>query len=105
MSLFDRMELKTVNEGINTVRTTPGAFLVDIRPKDAFKTDHVQGAVNIPSTRLDLAENRIKDKSALIYIVGDYYHKPRVGIKGLKKMGFTNVHSCGYMEEHNVRPM
>lgn len=104
MSLFDRMEKKTINEGINIVRTTPGAVLVDIRSKEDFTKRHIAGAINIPYNRLDLAEHRLRKKDGLVYIYGSYYHKPKKVVKELRKLGFSNVHSCGFFEEHNVNP-
>ena len=104
MSLFDRQEMKTINEGINIVRTTKNAVLVDVRSKDDYDKHHVAGAISIPYNRLDLAEHRIRNKETLVYVYGSYYHKPKAIVKKLRKMGFTNIHSCGYYEEHNVNP-
>ena len=96
MLFGDRLELKTVNEGINAVRTTAGAALIDIRPKSEYAKGHVKDAINIPYNRIDLA---------LYYVCGDYKHRPKKYLKEFKKYGFTNIHSCGFMEDHKVKPL
>lgn len=98
-------DVKTVNEGINIVRTTKGAYLLDIRSKEAYQEKHVGGAVNIPADRLDLIGHRIPDKSAVIYIYGSYQIKPKKTKHALQKLGYINVHVCGYIEEHKVSPL
>lgn len=105
MLFGDRLELKTVNEGINAVRTTAGAALIDIRPKSEYAKGHVKDAINIPYNRIDLAVNRLRDKDALYYVCGDYNHRPKKYLKEFKKYGFTNIHSCGFMEDHKVKPL
>ncbi len=104
MRLFDKKELKDINQGINVVRTTPGAVLVDVRSKEEYQRGHISGAVNIPQNRMDLAANRLRDKNALIYVYGSYEHKPGKSVKEFKKLGYTDVHSCGSWEEHHVAP-
>lgn len=99
MGLFEKQ--LTVNEGINRAHTEKGAYLIDIRPKFDFKAGHVKGAINIPYDRLDLAENRIRDKEAHLYIIGSYSYKPQKAKRTLKKMGFKNITHSGYMEEHH----
>lgn len=99
MGLFSK-EI-TVNEGINRSRTEKGAYLIDIRPKEEFKAGHIKGAVNIPLEKLELLENRVRDKAAPLYIVGSYSRRPQKTRKLLKKMGFTNYTMSGVMEEHH----
>lgn len=99
MGLFEK-EL-TVNEGINRSRTEQGAYMIDIRPKEDFKAGHVKGAINIPLDRMELIENRIRDKQAHLYLVGSYSNRPKKAKKVLKKMGYTNITLSGYMEEHH----
>lgn len=98
MGFFEKV--LTVNEGINRSRTEDNAYLIDIRSKEDFKAGHVKGAINIPLNRIELIENRIRDKEAHLYIVGSYENRINKAKKPLKKMGYSNVTMSGYMEEH-----
>lgn len=99
MGFFEK--LLTVNEAINRSRTEAGAYLIDIRSKEDFRAGHVKGAVNIPLDRIELIENRVRDKNAPLYIVGSYSYKISKAKRPLKKMGYTNIIMSGYMEEHH----
>ena len=90
----------TVNDGINFARTSKGAELVDIRPKDIYKKGHVAGSVNIPMDNPEVIKLRIRDVETPLYIYGDFNHNPRKAAKLFKKMGYKNITLCGYIEEH-----
>ncbi len=90
----------TVNDGINFARTTKGAELVDIRTKDDFKNGHVAGAINVPLDNTDVIKLRIRNLETPLYIYGDFDHNPKKAAKIFRKMGYTNITPCGYIEEH-----
>lgn len=102
--MFGREKELTVNEGINMSRTVAGARLVDCRNKEEFKKYHVPGAVSVPANNLDTVKLRIPSMDTPMYIYGSYEERPKPVVRKLKKMGYTDVHSCGCIEEHSVRP-
>ena len=101
--MFFYKEKPLVSFTINTVRTTPGAMLIDCRPKEEFSRGHVSGAVNIPLDKI--TENRIlkriPDQEKELYIIGSYTSRPGRAVEKLKELGYKNVHEGGFMNEHH----
>lgn len=100
MGFFDFMKMMTVNEGINRSRTEKNAFLVDVRAKEKYKKGHVAGSINVPVGRMSQLENRVRDKSAALYVIGDADASPRAAVRAMKKMGYKNAVPSGVMEDH-----
>lgn len=93
----------TVNTTINKVRTSPNAYLIDCRTKEAYDRGHISGAVSCPIEKIieDRVLHRFPDKEASIYIVGSYDQKPQKAVKKFRKMGYRKTEAGGYMEEHH----
>ncbi len=90
----------TVNDGINFARNNKDAKLVDVRPKDIYKKGHVAGSINIPIDNPDVIKLRVRDQQTPLYLYGDFNHTPRKAAKLFKKLGYSNITLCGYIEEH-----
>ncbi len=69
-----------------------GAFIVDLRGKDAYDHSHVKGAINIPLGELRKRYNEIpKDKPVYLHCKtswSSYY-----GLKALQGMGYDNLYN------------
>lgn len=77
------------------------AVVVDARPPRKFNKGYVPGAVNIPTTRFDMSQDRLpgnKDTELIFYCGG--YHCPlsTKGAEKAKALGYTNakVFQAGY---------
>lgn len=99
--MFERFKTLTVNDGINLVRTTKDAVLLDVRPREEYKRGHVAGSINIPMDKLEQVKNRVRSLDTAIYVVGTAEHKPGAAARKIKKMGYTNVRASGFMEDHH----
>lgn len=69
------------------------SVIIDVREPHEFATGHVQGAINIPPTRLMAGapelKNVPKDKQLIVYChTGS---RSAVSMQLLMRMGFTNV--------------
>lgn len=100
MGFLGFKKMLTVNEGINRTRTEKNSFLIDVRTKEKYKKGHVAGSINIPIERVNMLENRVRDKSATLYVVGDADERPRKAAHAIKKLGYRNVVPSGFMEDH-----
>lgn len=68
------------------------AILLDIRPKDQFKTGHIPQARNITLNDLATESNNLpKDKP--IIVVCQHGRTATKGVASLRKLGFTQVYS------------
>lgn len=67
----------------------PNVFLVDLRPKDEFNTQHLPNAVNIPYFELDERLNNLpRDKDIVVYCRGRLCAYADVASKELKNSGY-----------------
>lgn len=66
--------------------------VIDIRESGAFKTKHIMGARNLPTSQIKLSLSALrKDKPILLYDSSKSSTLPRV-IRTLKKAGYTNLY-------------
>lgn len=100
MGLFDFAKMLTVNEGVNRSRTEENAYLIDVRSKEKYKKGHISGSINIPISRVDQLNIRVRDKDATLYVIGDAGAKPREAVRAMKKIGYKKAIASGYMEDH-----
>ena len=90
MKLFAKRE--NINTGVEECRRTEGAVLIDVREADEFASGHIQGAWNVPLSRIQIIKAP-KDTPLFLYCLRGSRSLKAARI--LKKMGYTNVRSIG----------
>ena len=75
-----------ISKGLQEVRTTPGAVLVDVREADEFAAGHIPGAVNAPLSTLGSAALPM-DRPLFLYCLRGIRSRRAAGM--LRKMGYT----------------
>lgn len=79
------LELKKNNKNI---------ILLDVRSKQEFQEEHLNGAVNIPSFEIDAKiENMLKDKKSIIIVYCKTGGRSSKALKKLQKLGYENVYN------------
>ena len=91
-SLFSRPD---INAGVDTVKATPGALLVDVRTREEYVTGHIPGSMNIPSDNLQRIQKQIRDLNTPLFLYCLSGSRSSGAARLLRKAGYANVTSIG----------
>ncbi len=76
-------------------------IIVDLRDIDSYNEGHIEGAISIPFEKLEeLSQTNLLDKEQNIYVYSGTKEDSDKGAKALTKLGYTNVHSLGSIDEY-----
>lgn len=69
------------------------ALIIDVREPDEYKSDHAEGAINIPPDKIIAGPKELEniDKDTLIIVYCRSGSRSNASIHYLKKLGFRNV--------------
>ncbi len=76
-----------------------GAFIVDVRTPDEFKSGHYKGAINIPLADVEKSIAKFGDKNRLIVVYCRSGNRSGKAKAILEKNGFTNVINGGGLKD------
>lgn len=84
---YDTLQ-KMLNNNSNIV-------LIDVRTKDEFQYNHLNGAINIPVQDFSeaLIKKKINNKNTVIIVYCEYGGRSKKAVKKLIKMGYSNVYN------------
>ena len=84
---YDTLQ-KMLNNNSNIV-------LIDVRTKDEFQYNHLNGAINIPVHDFSeaLIKKKINNKNTVIIVYCEYGGRSKKAVKKLIKMGYNNVYN------------
>lgn len=75
--------------------------IVDLRDIDSYNEGHIEGAISIPFEKIEeLSQTNLLDKEQNIYVYSGTKEDSDKGAKALIKLGYTNVHSLGSIDEY-----
>lgn len=75
--------------------------IVDLRDMDSYNEGHIEGAISIPFEKIEeLSQTNLLDKEQNIYVYSGTKEDSDKGAKALTKLGYTNVHSLGSIDEY-----
>ncbi|MDK8276964.1 MAG: rhodanese-like domain-containing protein [Peptoniphilus duerdenii] len=76
-------------------------IIVDLRDIDSYNEGHIEGAISIPFEKIEeLSQTNLLDKEQNIYVYSGTKEDSDKGAKALTKLGYTNVHSLGSIDEY-----
>lgn len=76
-------------------------IIVDLRDIDSYNVGHIEGAISIPFEKIEeLSQTNLLDKEQNIYVYSGTKEDSDKGAKALTKLGYTNVHSLGSIDEY-----
>jgi len=82
----------TINE-LKTAMSSKAVTLLDANGSDSYKEGHIPGAIDLATTKANLAKILPKDKNALIvaYCGGPQCQAYQSAAKAAEKLGYKNV--------------
>ena len=88
-----------INNVVKECRNTPGAFLLDVREVDEYKSGHIPGAFNVPLSVLSEVRITIPRRNS-VYVYCLRGARSRKAVKLMKQMGYMNVRSIGGIKQY-----
>lgn len=75
------------------IKKDPKAILVDVRSKQEYKEEHLEGSINIPVYDIeDCAKIKLKDKMQTIILYCASGHRSKNAKEILEKLGYEKVY-------------
>lgn len=87
-----RLRIKEVDPKDALMLSQQGAVIIDVREKEEFETQHIDGATHVSRGTLEMRINEVvphKDTPIVCYCGGG--NRGALAADTLQKMGFTNV--------------
>ena len=82
------------NDMQKMLRNNKNIVVLDVRTRDEYMYNHLQGAINIPLQEVNQKIDRyVKDKSAIIIVYCQYGGRSKKACGKLEKQGYENVYN------------
>ena len=79
---------------VRMVRDNKKIKIIDVRTKDEYYNNHIDGAINVPLQNLsDRIESVVNNKNDVIIVYCEYGGRSRKACIKLEKMGYINVYN------------
>lgn len=96
MGFLDKLFNKTdINTAVEEYRTTPGAFLIDVRTGPEYEAGHIEGAINVPLVSIHFIVNHVRDIEAPVYVYCQTGARSGQAVSMIREMGYKNVKNVG----------
>lgn len=95
MGIFDFLKGNDINKEMEEFRENDGALLLDVREEDEFAEGHIEGAKNLPLSKINQAEKILKNKDQDIYVYCRSGARSGKAVGELNKMGYSKAKNIG----------
>ena len=95
MGLFDFLRGPDMQSGLETMRNTPRALLVDVRTPEEYQAGRIPGSVNVPLQSLDRISGKVDNKDRPLFVYCQSGGRSRQAVPMLKNMGYSSVTNLG----------
>lgn len=95
MGLFGLLGGMDINEGVAMFRECEGAYLIDIREKDEYRSGHIPGSINVPLSQIETIGDVVSDRDAPLYVYCLSGIRTKKAVRKMESMGYTNVTNIG----------
>jgi len=95
MGIFDFFRGPDMAAGLEQMKNSPGAVLVDVRTAEEYRGGRIPGSVNIPLSSLDRISRQVENKDAPVFVYCQSGARSRQAAAALARMGYTNVTNLG----------
>ena len=90
--LFNKID---INTAVEEYRTTPGAFLIDVRTGPEYEAGHIEGAINVPLVSIHYIVNHVRNIEAPVYVYCQTGARSGQAASMIREMGYKNVKNVG----------
>lgn len=95
MGIFGFLGGMDINEGVAKFREREGAYLIDIREKDEYRSGHIPGSINVPLSSIESITDVIVDRAAPVFVYCLSGIRAKKAVRKMESMGYTNVANIG----------
>ena len=96
MGFLDKLFNRTdINDAVAEFRSTPGAFLIDVRTGPEYEAGHIEGSINVPLNSIHYIVNHVRNIEAPIYVYCQSGARSGQATSMIREMGFKNVKNVG----------
>ncbi len=96
MGFFDKLFNRTdINDAIEEYKTTPGAFLIDVRTVPEYEAGHIEGSINVPLNSIHFIVNHVRDITAPVYVYCQSGARSGQAVSMIREMGYKSVTNIG----------
>ena len=104
MGFLDKLFNKTdINTAVEEYRTTPGAFLIDVRTGPEYEAGHIEGAINVPLVSIHFIVNHVRNIEAPVYVYCQTGARSGQAASMIREMGYKNVKNVGGVNRYKGR--
>ena len=96
MTLFDKLFGRSdINASVEEFRSTPGAYLIDVRTGPEYEAGHIEGSINVPLHSIHFIVNHVRDINAPLFVYCQSGARSGQATSMIKEMGYKNVKNIG----------
>ncbi len=95
MGFFNLFSSTNINDGIEKMRKTNKAVLLDVRTKDEYIEAHIPDSINIPLNELEKINQIVSDKGTPLFVYCLSGGRSRQAAAYLKRLGYSAVTDIG----------
>ena len=95
MGLLDFLRGPNINEGVEAFKASEGAYLIDVREVDEYKSGHIPGSKNMPLSRIDNIKDIVKDRNAKVFVYCLSGARSSQAAGYMKHLGYSDVTNIG----------
>ena len=90
---------KETAAGADETLVPENALIIDVRTAEEFSEGHLENAINVPLQNISNISSVAPDKNTALYLYCRSGRRVKMAIAELKKLGYTNLHDLGGMQE------
>lgn len=101
MTLFKSLKKPNINQGLLAYKENKKAVLLDVRTQEEYKSNHIDGSLNIPVQSLEKIILEVKNLSTPLYVYCHSGTRSAMAVNKLRRMGYSDVTDIGGIIDYN----
>ncbi len=89
------MDKISITDGVQAFRQNKNAVLLDVRTKEEYNRNHIEGSVNIPIQSIEDVKVKVTKNTTPIYVYCHSGIRSAKAARALSGMGYLNITDIG----------